>query len=151
MLDALDYKILEELSAHGRMTWAELAHQLGISAPSTADRVKKLEEKGVIMGYLSKLNYASLGYLVTAFIAVNLSHPKYILGFLNRVNEISEIEECHHVAGDDDYLLKVRCQTTRHLDELLNSKLKLIEGIARTRTTIVLSSNKESPLNQFKE
>ena len=150
MLDSFDYKIIEQLSIYGRMTWSELANNLGMSAPSVADRVKKLEEKGIITGYSAKLDYASLGYNVTAFIAVNLNHPKYISNFLKSINEISEVEECHHVAGEDDYLLKVRCKTTQHLDELLN-KLKLIEGVSRTRTTIVLSSNKELSLHKFKE
>lgn len=151
MLDKLDYKIIEQLSMHGRKTWAELAIYLGISAPSVADRVKKLEEKGVIIGYSTRLNYASLGYMLIAFISINLSHPRYIRDFLNCINIISEIEECHHVAGEDDYFLKVRCKTTQHLDELLNHQLKMIEGVSRTRTTIVLSSNKEDSLIKYKE
>ncbi len=147
MLDTLDYKVIELLSLNGRMTWAELASALGLSAPSTAERVKRLEEKGVITGYSLRLNYPLLGYAVTAFVAVTLAHPKYIAGFTEAVDDLSEIEECHHVAGDDDYLLKVRCKTTKHLDDFLNTKLKLIKGISRTRTTIALSSTKELPLN----
>lgn len=143
MLDTLDYKIIEMLSLNGRMTWAELASALNLSAPSTAERVKRLEEKGIIKGYSLRLNYQLLGYTVTAFVAVTLMHPKYIADFTAAVNNLSEIEECHHVAGDDDYLLKVRSKTTQDLDDFLNTKLKLIKGISRTRTTIVLSSTKE--------
>ena len=149
MLDSLDYKIIELLTTTGRMTWADLSSILGLSAPSAADRVKRLEEKGVITGYSARINYQALGYTITAFVAVNLTHPKYIGSFIEAVNEISEIEECHHTAGDDDYLLKVRCNTTLHLDSLLNNKLKRIDGVSRTRTTIVLSSNKEKPLSKF--
>ena len=149
MLDTLDYKILELLCSNGRMTWAELASALGMSAPSTAERVKRLEEKGMILGYSLRLNYQSLGYTVTAFVAVTLTHPKYITGFTAAVDDLDEIEECHHVAGDDDYLLKVRCRTTKHLDDFLNTKLKLIKGVSRTRTTIVLSSTKELPLKNI--
>lgn len=147
MIDDLDYKILENLSSKGRTTWADLAHLLGLSAPSTAERVKRLEEKGVIVGYRATLNYRSLGYSVTAFISVSLSHPKYISGFLKAIEKIGEVEECHHVAGDEDYLLKVRCKDTEHLDKFLSENLKMLPGISRTKTTIVLSSSKESSLH----
>lgn len=146
MLDDLDYKIIELLSINGRMTWAELAHHLNLTAPSAADRVKKLEEKKIIANYTVKLNYQSLGYHVTAFIAVTLLHPKYISYFINVINKLPEVEECHHIAGEDDYFLKIRCKTTRHLDDFLNNSLKTIKGVSRTRTTIVLSSMKESSL-----
>ena len=143
MIDSLDVKILNALSRNGRMTWADLAAILQLSSPSTAERVKRLEEKGIISGYSAKLNYLALGYTVTAFVGVSLEHPKYISGFIKNIQKLSEVEECHHVAGEEDYLLKVRCLTNQHLDEFLNTKLKLIEGILRTRTTIALSSPKE--------
>jgi Lrp/AsnC family leucine-responsive transcriptional regulator len=149
MLDDLDYKILEHLSLNGRATWADLAHILGLSAPSAAERVKRLEEKGVIVGYSAILNYKLLGYSLTAFIAVSLSHPKYMTGFLKAIEEMVEAEECHHVAGDDDYILKVRCKDTEHLDKFLNESLKILPGISRTRTTIVLSSSKESSIKKL--
>lgn len=143
MLDSLDFKILEQLSANGRITWAELANKLHLSGPSIAERVKKLEEKKVITGYSAKLDYLALGYALTAFVAVDLIHPKHIKNFLSQVKASPEVEECHHIAGEDDYLLKVRCKSTQHLDGFLNGKLKLIKGVSRTRTTIVLSSTKE--------
>ncbi len=144
MLDTLDMKILDALSLNGRMTWAELAQLLQLSSPSTAERVKRLEEKNIITGYKAKLNYTELGYTVTAFIAVSLEHPRYISGFVKEIHQFSEVEECHHVAGEDDYLLKVRCKTNQHLDDFLNTKLKIIEGVSRTRTTIALSTTKEN-------
>jgi Lrp/AsnC family leucine-responsive transcriptional regulator len=148
-MDALDSKVLKKLSINGRISWAELASSVGLSAPSVAERVKRLEEKEIIRGYSLTINYSSLGYNITAFIAVNLAHPKYIAGFVKEMNAIDEIEECHHVAGDDDYILKVRCKTTGDLDRFLNEKLKLISGVSRTRTTIVLSSVKESSLSNI--
>jgi Lrp/AsnC family leucine-responsive transcriptional regulator len=146
MIDYLDSKILEHLVSNGRATWADLANILGLSAPSTAERVKRLEERGLITGYSANLNYKSLGYSITAFISISLSHPKHIVGFLKAIANIAEIEECHHVAGDDDYLLKVRAIDTDSLDKFLNEKLKILSGISRTRTTIVLSSPKESSI-----
>jgi Lrp/AsnC family leucine-responsive transcriptional regulator len=126
------------------MTWSELASVLHLSAPSTAERVKRLEEKGYIKGYTAQLNYPALGFGLTAFIAVTFSHPRYRVPFLKAVNNLPEASECHHIAGEDDYLLKVRCQNTQHLDELLNKKLKSLPGIARTKTTIALSTLKET-------
>ncbi|MCE5315801.1 MAG: Lrp/AsnC family transcriptional regulator [Parachlamydia sp.] len=144
MIDALDSKIISRLVHQGRITWSELAGLLQLSAPSTAERVKRLEEKGIIKGYSARLDYAALGYGLTAFVAVTLGHPKHRTGFLKRVEATSNIEECHHIAGDDDYLLKVRCRTTQHLDAFLNESLKIIPGVLRTRTTIVLASPKET-------
>jgi Lrp/AsnC family transcriptional regulator, leucine-responsive regulatory protein len=144
MLDSLDYKILRRLVQRGRSTWSELASLLHLSAPSIADRVKRLEDMGIIRSYTARLDYQELGIPLTAFVAVSLSHPKYSAGFLKGVTHLSEIEECHHIAGDDDYLLKVRCRTTQDLNFFLNDQLKRIPGVVRTRTTIVLSTVKES-------
>lgn len=126
------------------MTWAELAAQLGLSAPAAADRVRKLEERGVIQGYFTQVNAQSLGYDLTAFIAVVLEHPRDRAGFLAQVQAMPEIQECHHIAGDGDYLLKVRCQGTPGLERLITHQLKEISGVAQTRTTIVLSTVKET-------
>lgn len=149
MLDSLDFKILEHLLVNGRASWAELANILGLSAPSTAERVKKLEERGVIRGYQVNLNYKLLDYSVTAFISISLSHPKHMSGFLKAIDDFAEVEECHHVAGEDDYLLKIRCKDMESLDKFLNEKLKILPGISRTRTTIALSSSKESPIKEL--
>ncbi|MBE9138702.1 Lrp/AsnC family transcriptional regulator [Nodosilinea sp. LEGE 07088] len=143
-LDSLDIKILSLLCQRGRMTWAELAGQLDLSAPATADRVKRLEERGIITGYSALLNAAALGLDLTAFIAVTLDQPRHRHGFLAAVQANAEILECHHVTGDDDYLLKVRCCHTRALEALISDRLKAIEGVAKTRTQIVLSTVKET-------
>jgi Lrp/AsnC family leucine-responsive transcriptional regulator len=143
-LDDLDIKILALLGERGRMTWAELAGQLGLSAPATADRVKRLEERGVIAGYGAVLNVEAIGLELTAFIAVTLDHPHHREGFLAAVQGAAEILECHHVTGDDDYLLKVRCRHTRALEALITHRLKAIAGVVKTRTVIVLSTVKET-------
>jgi Lrp/AsnC family transcriptional regulator, leucine-responsive regulatory protein len=126
------------------MTWADLANQLGISSPATADRVRKLEDAGVIEGYTARLNAASLGYELTAFVAVTLDRPHHRAPFLDRIAQLTVVQECHHMAGDDDYLLKVRCRHTRDLEHLLSNVLKEIPGVVKTRTSIVLSSPKET-------
>ena len=143
-LDELDIKILSLLANQGRMTWSELASQLRLSAPAAADRVKRLEERGIIAGYSARLNAEALGLDLTAFIAVTLAQPRHRQGFLEFVEASSAILECHHVTGDDDYLLKVRCRNTQELESLISEDLKSIEGVLKTRTQIVLSTVKET-------
>lgn len=143
-VDNLDSKVLHHLMSHARMTWADLAAQLGLSAPATADRVRKLEERGIIQGYLTQVNPDSLGYDLTAFIAITLERPSDREAFLTQVQALPAIQECHHVTGEDDYLLKVRCQGTAGLEHLIAEGLKQIPGILKTRTTIALSTVKET-------
>ena len=143
-LDSLDSKALSFLSAQGRATWAELGQLLGLSAPSAADRVRKLEEHGVIRGYAALIDPAAVGYPLTAYISVSLASHRQRTSFLRTIEKMEQVCECHHVAGDDDYLLKVRCRGTEDLDHLLTKELKEKLGVARTRTTIVLGTAKES-------
>jgi Lrp/AsnC family leucine-responsive transcriptional regulator len=143
-LDSLDIKVMSLLASQGRMTWSELANQLGLSPPAAADRVKRLEDKGLIDGYSARLNAEGLGLDLAAFIAITLAHPNYRQGFLEVVQNNSAILECHHIAGDDDYLLKIRCRNTRHLEALISETLKSVEGVVKTRTSIVLSTVKET-------
>jgi Lrp/AsnC family leucine-responsive transcriptional regulator len=130
--------------SQGRMTWAELATLLGLSAPAAAERVRQLEAKGVIRQYTALLNAEALGYPLVAFVSVVLEHPQHRTAFLDLIRTLPEVQECHHVAGEDDYLLKVRCRSTKHLEWLLNERLKALDGVSRTRTTIALNTVKET-------
>lgn len=143
-MDSLDSKALKLLMKNGRTTWAELGGQLGLSAPAAADRVRKLEEHGVIRGYAALIDPTAVNYPLTAYISVSLSSHRQRGAFLRAIDRMEQIAECHHVAGDDDYLLKVRCRGTEDLDRLLAKELKDKLRVARTRTTIVLSTAKET-------
>ena len=143
-MDELDSKILETLLLDGRVTWSDLATRCGVSSPAIGERVKRLEKRGVIQGYRVVVDPALLGYDVTAFVAVVLEHPKYRQGFLDYVQGQSAIQECHHVAGDGDYLLKVRCHKIADLERILSEEIKGLPGILQTKTSIVLSSVKET-------
>jgi Lrp/AsnC family leucine-responsive transcriptional regulator len=143
-MDTLDKKAIRFLMDHGRATWAQLGELLGLSAPSAADRVRKLEEKGVLRGYAALADAALLGYPLTAYVSVSLASHRQRAAFLRAVAKLEQVAECHHVTGDDDYLLKVRCRGTQDLDHLLARQLKEKLGVARTRTTIVLSTAKET-------
>lgn len=143
-MDAIDYKVIKRLMSQGRITWAELGTFLELSPPAAAERVRRLEEKGVIRGYAALLDPESVGCGLTAFISVTLERPEHRDPFLKIVRDLEEVQECHHVTGDDDYILKVRCGGMRDLEAIVSNKLKELPGIARTRTTIALSTVKES-------
>jgi Lrp/AsnC family transcriptional regulator, leucine-responsive regulatory protein len=142
----MDRKAIARLQTDGRESWTRLAQLLGVTGPAAAERVRRLEERGVIRGYAALLDPKSVGARLTAFVAVTLEHPKHRRAFLERVDALPEVQECHHVAGDDDYLLKVRCRGPRDLDRVISDELKSVPEIGRTRTTIVLSTTKETPM-----
>lgn len=146
MLDEIDLRLIGLLALTARATYAELAEQIGLSGPSTADRVRRLEERGVILGYAARIDPEALGLGLTAFIAVTLGEPEARRGFLDGVAALPEVVECHHVAGDDDYLVKVHVDGTRGLESFVSDRLKALPGIARTRTTVVLSTALARPL-----
>ncbi|MBC8081029.1 MAG: Lrp/AsnC family transcriptional regulator [Gorillibacterium sp.] len=151
-MDALDYKIIQALMLDGRKTWSELAGVLGLSSPAAADRVRRLEEQGVIMGYTAIIQAESVGCDLAALIAVSLEKPEHREAFLNKINRMTEVQECHHTAGDEDYLLKVRCRGTKDLERMISQELKTLPGILKTKTTIILSTVKEtSNLPLFRE
>ena len=144
MVSIVDFKALQRLMVQGRATWAEVAADLGMSAPAAAERVRKLEQQMVIKGWAALVDPAAVGYPMTAFITVTLDRPKHRAPFLQAVMDLAVVVECHHVAGEGDYLLKVRCRGTADLDQLLTVGIKGIAGVLQTRTTIVLSTAKET-------
>src|SRR5918911_2530472 len=143
-METMDRKAVARLQTAGRESWTRLAELLGVTGPAAAERVRRLEERGVIRGYAALVDPESVGARLPAFVTVTLEHPKYRRAFLRRVDSLAEVQECHHVAGDDDYLLKVRCSDTGHLDRVLSEELKGVPGVLRTRTTIVLGTTKET-------
>jgi Lrp/AsnC family leucine-responsive transcriptional regulator len=145
-MDAIDSKAISALQAAGRESWARLGERLGMTAPAAAERVRRLEDSGVIRGYAALVDPEAVGASLTAFVALTLDRPEHRKAFLKKVGKLAEVQECHHVAGDDDYLLKVRCRNARDLDRVISEELKGVPGVARTRTTIVLSTAKETPV-----
>lgn len=145
-MDTFDIKIIQQLMNYARTTWAELGSILGLSAPGAADRVRKLEEKGIIKGYSALINHEAVGLNLAALIAVYLDRPQHRQQFLARIQAMPEVLECHHIAGDEDYLLKVRCRNTRDLERIISDEIKAIDGVIKTRTTIILATVKETPI-----
>ena len=149
MLDGNDLKVIKQLMQQARTTWAELGTLLGLSAPAAADRVRKLEEVGVIRGYTALINPEEIGCGLAAFIAVTLERAEQKTQFLNMVNTLPEILECHHIAGAEDYVLKIRCSGTRDLERLISEEIKSLPGM-RTKTTVILSTVKETSILPIK-
>ena len=143
-MDTTDERLVELLQANGRATQLELAKEIGLSQPATAERIKKLEERGVILGYAARVDATKLGKDITAFIGVSIEHPKYFDAFAKKVLAHPDVLEAHRVAGADSYLLKVKTQNTASLDRLLVEELRTIAGVTRSHTTIVLASVKET-------
>jgi Lrp/AsnC family leucine-responsive transcriptional regulator len=143
-LDTADQQLVEMLQADGRATQHVLAEAIGLSQPAVAERIRKLEARGVITGYVACVDARRLGKDITAFIGVGIEHPRYFDGFAKRIKVMSDVLECHRVAGEDSYLLKVKTANTASLDTLLVEGLRTIPGVTRTHTTIVLRAIQES-------
>lgn len=148
-LDDADWKILGVLQSDGRATYARLAEAAGISTASAHDRVRKLEQRGVIMGYQALVNPRAVGAEVTAYVAVSERGGATYMDARDRLIALQGVEECHSVAGDESFLLKVRAQSTVALERLVWN-IRSIARIERTRTMIVLSTAAERrPVDPF--
>ena len=146
MVDERDLEILAALQSDARATYAEVARRVGLSTSSVHQRVRRLEEAGVIRGYRAVLDPEAVGLFVTALVSVVPLDPRQPDDLPDRVTEFGEVEDCYSVAGDENYVLKVRTRTTGDLEDLLR-RIREKAGV-RTRTTIVLSIPfEERPLN----
>lgn len=145
-LDEIDRLILGCLTENARLSWAEIAANAGITRQTVAERVARLEQASVIKGFVALVDPEAVGADLTAFVGVTIERPEQCEGFLKAIAAMPNVQECHHVAGDDNYLLKVRTRGTRGLERLISEELKRIPGVVRTRTTIVLSTAKETPV-----
>lgn len=140
--DTIDLQIISVLQEHGRIPLAKLAEQVGLSAPSVIERVKKLEDSEVITGYHAAVDARKLGKDVTAFIGVSIGHPRTIGLFEQTVALLDDVLECHHVTGEHTVLLKVKTHNTASLEQLIRT-IRLIDGVTRTETMVVLSTHTE--------
>ncbi len=138
-IDETDARILELLQRDGRESYAEVGQAVGMSGPSAHERVKKLEARGVIRGYSAMVDPTLLGYSVLAFIFIKQVPGTIATDMTGDFIAIDEIEECHHLAGEADYLLKVRAIDTRHLERVLHM-IQQVQHVFTTETQVVFSS-----------
>ncbi|KAA9164851.1 Lrp/AsnC family transcriptional regulator [Amycolatopsis acidicola] len=145
-MDALDRKIIAALRLNGRATYAELGRTVGLSASSVHERVGKLESAGVITGYHAVVNPSTVGLGVTALVGIQPTDVAENDDLAEALSELPEVESCYAVAGDEAFVVKVRVGTVDDLERTLG-RLRRIGGVARTRTTVVLSTRFEGRPN----
>lgn len=143
MVDDLDIKILNMLQKNGRTKRNQIAESVGLSLPSVSDRLNKLEEKGIIEGYYTKLNKKAFGYDIMAYILVMMESSKFYKTLITKVEKIPEIIECHSVLGEGSHLLKAIVKNSGSLEKLLGD-IQSWQGVIGTKTTFVLSTIKET-------
>lgn len=142
-LDEIDVKILEIVQDRGRIRRNDLAEQVSLSLPAASERLRKLEEAGIIEGYHAKVNHRFLYRDITAYMLVNVDSSKHFKSFLLNANQNDEILECHAITGDGTHLLKIRTFNTDSLEKLL-AKIQSWTGVTKTTTSLVLSTSKET-------
>lgn len=153
-LDPIDLRILGLLQGNARVSNAEIARELDMAPSAILDRIRKLEARGIILGYETRLEPHALGFGLTAFILVRTEERVGSGSIGQALAKIPEVQEVHHVAGEDCYLVKVRVQDTDALGELLRERFGKLKAVRNTRTTIVLRTVKDEtglPLDQIAE
>jgi Lrp/AsnC family leucine-responsive transcriptional regulator len=141
-VDSLDRQLLDVLRANARATYAELARTVGLSAPAAHERVAKLEAAGVITGYHAAIAPEALGYAINALIGIFLTDSADTDEITESLTAIRVVEDCWFVAGEETFVVKVRVPDVAGLESTIR-ELNAIRGVARTRTTVVLSTKFE--------
>lgn len=144
MLDDIDRKILHKLQENARVSNADIAREVGMAPSATLERMRKLEERGIIRGYSVLLDPVQVDWGTLAFVYVRSNDGCWCVETFAKLAELPEVLECHSIAGEDCFLIKIRARSTVHLNEILRYKIAAIPSVINTRTTIVLESNKET-------
>lgn len=142
-IDEIDARILQLLQERGRIKRNEVAEDVGLSLPSVSERMRKLEQRGVIDGYHAVVNARRVGFDILAFIRVMVDSSKHYDGFVERARKLSEVQEVHSITGDGSHILRVLIRNTSGLEQLL-STIQSWPGVHGTSTSIVLSSFKDT-------
>ena len=152
MINDIDIKILNIIQQDARIANAEIARQIGLAPSAVLERLRKLEERGVIRRYTAEIDAAEVGFGITAFVFVRTNECGD--GTEQLLAQIPEVLEVHDVAGEDSYLLKVRAKNTEDLARILREKFKALPNVLSTRTTVVLQTIKETialPLDRMSD
>lgn len=139
-IDAKDRQILNMLMENARISYADIAKAVGMKSPSVIDRIKRLEQLGVIKGYTADINYKLLGDDINAFIGVSVDNAKHIDEFEEQLKDIDpDVIDCNHVTGDFTFLISVVTKNTQSLSNLIK-KIRDIAGVDKTNTILVFST-----------
>jgi Lrp/AsnC family transcriptional regulator, leucine-responsive regulatory protein len=142
-IDEIDARILTLLQNEGRIKRNRIAEEVGLSVPSVSERMRKLEEKGLISGYHAVVDAKRLGLDITAYIRVTVDGSEHYGDFLQRAADLPEVLEVHSITGEGSHMLKIRTRDTTTLERLL-SRIQSWSGVRGTSTSIVLSTFKET-------
>jgi Lrp/AsnC family transcriptional regulator, leucine-responsive regulatory protein len=145
-IDDIDLRILDMLQRNGKLSQAKIAGAVGLTTPSVNERIKKMERHGMIRGFVALLDHEKMGFPLTAYVDVALEHPRYEKAFVDDLEKLLGVQECHYLAGEYAYRLKVKAVSTASLADFLQHRLLTIKGVVRARTEVSLSSKKESTL-----
>lgn len=140
-MDTIDYQILSCLKENSRENATNIGNKINLSTSAVIERIRKMEHSGLIERYTTIINQKIAGRDLMAFINVKLDSPNFYEKFIEQIKANSSVAECYYIAGDFDFLLKVVTASTSKLEEILNY-IKAIDGVSLTRTTVVLSENK---------
>ena len=141
-MDSLDYQILCCLKENARENATNIGAKISLSTSAVIERIKKLEASGLIQQYTTIIDQSVSGREMTAFISVRLEHPKFNESFCEVMANHDEVVECHYIAGDFDFILKIVTTSGKTLEEVLNL-IKSTSGVSLTRTSVVLSTSKQ--------
>ena len=145
-IDNIDRKILRMLQENSKITNAYLYTQIGLSPAPTLERVRKLEKKGIISGYHAQLNLSKIGLGVSTFVLVSLKehNKKNINIFLDKINKVKNVIECHHITGTGDFILKVVSENIASYQKLMLDKVSEIEATDSLQSMVILSTFKDN-------
>ncbi len=141
-MDSINVKILKCLSRNARMNASDIAEKVKLSVSAVIERIRKMENDGTILGYTAEIEPSKLNKDVTAMILVTIDHPSHNEAFVSAIANDHNIVECFYIAGDFDYMIKVVTDNTKTLETTLNA-IKNMEGVSKTKTNIVLSTQKK--------
>ncbi len=145
-IDRTDKKILEILQKNAKITNARLSKEIGLSPAPTLERVKKLEARGIISGYHAKLNISKIGLGVSTFVMVSLKghNKKNLESFLDKIKDVENIVECHHITGSGDFILRIVAENIESYQELMLDKVSEIEVTDSLQSMVILSTFKDN-------
>ncbi len=143
-MDSIDLKIVEILKRNGRISNKNLSEMIGLNPSSTLERVKKLEEKGIITGYSANLDYNKMGFTTTAIIQIALErHNREIINkFIKHISSLKEVTELYHISGQYDYMLKIYVADNKQLQHFLIENLTSFEYISKTETLLIFEEKR---------
>ena len=140
-MDKMDYKILKCLKLNARKKASAISNEIHLSVSAVIERIRKMEKNNIIKDYTIIVDQKKLGNDVTALMEVSLEHPKFYDAFTEAINKNNNIVSCYYLTGDFDFMIKILCKSSDHLEKI-HRQIKSLEGVSSTKTHFVLKSVK---------